>query len=581
MRAFGSAKDWKPMLKQFWQFVRPHRFVFFAVLAALPIAAGFAVIQPYLVKLAIDEHILNRDFSGIQAIALVFLAVVLGEYAVKSGYTYGLQLVGQRIVGDMRRRVYAHLLQFKMSYFDEKPTGVLLSRTVNDVESLGEALASGVVSIFLDILVIFGTLVMMLWLSWTLSLGVLVLVPILWLVIRWFSRRLKQSFTTIRHVIAELNAFLDESISGLAIIQLFRKEKNRADAFQHLNRRYCDATVKSNIYDASLYALVEGIAALCLGGVLWVVVSPWAQDIYTAGLIVAFMEYLQKIFLPIKEFSSKIAMLQRAAVDLDRIFSILNTREVITSEGKALAKIAHTIRFDRVSFRYRAGNDWVLRNVSLTIPYGQSLAIVGATGSGKTTLIKLLLRHYEDYRGAIWVDGHELREIRRADLHRRIHWVPQDVFLFDGSIRENIALDRDDIDANRVAWAAQVANAAPFIERYPDHYQHRVSERGANISAGEAQLLAFARALAGDGDVIVLDEATAAIDSETEHAIEDAIAHILAMKSTIVIAHRLSTLRRVDRIVVMKDGRIVEDGTHSALMALKGDYYCLYRAQED
>lgn len=567
------------MMAKLWGFARPYRLLLLAALVAMVFGAGLSVTQPYLIKQAIDHHILRGDLSGTRRIAWLFLLAVIGEYAVKGVYTYGLQSIAQKVLGALRQSVYNRILEFPMAYFDRTPTGVLLARTVSDAESLGETLAAGVVSILLDVLTIASTLAMMIVLSWTLSLGVLGFAPLLWVLIRWFGYRLKQSFSVVRHFNAELSGFLDESLAGMSILQIFRKTAERRQGFNGLSRAYCQATVKSNVYDASLYAIMEGMLALALGILLLAMASPGLRVVYSAGLLVAFMEYLQRIFSPIKEFSAKIAMIQRASVDLGRLMTILESPDRIGDGSGALAHIREGVRFDHVRFRYRETAPWVLNDMSMSVHPGETVAVVGTTGSGKSTLIKLLLRHYDTYQGHITVDGRDVRTLKRRDLYRTIALVAQDIFLFDGTIYDNIALGRPGIDLNRVEHACRIVGAATFIERYSDGYFHQIRERGGNLSAGEAQLLAFARAMAGDSEMIILDEATANIDSETEHAIEEAIAHILALKTTIVIAHRLSTLKRVGRILVLKDGRIVESGTHADLLVRQGEYFRLYQAQ--
>lgn len=560
-------------------FLAPHKPVLGLTLVAMAIAACLAAVQPYLIKIAIDDHILKGDLHGTHRIAWILLAAVLIEYGAKIAYTYGMQYAGNKVVAAMRERVYAHLLGFDMAYFDHKPAGVLLSRTISDAESLAESLASGVVSILLDVLSIIGICAMMIWLSPLVSLWLLVLVPVLWAIIHWFGVRLKRSFTAVRHWNAELSGFLDESISGITIIQLFRKVRDRLSGFSKINRAYCQATVRSNIYDASLYALMEGLAALCIGSLLVALCVPNLSTAISVGLIVAFIEYLQRIFLPIKEFSAKIASIQRAAVDLDRIFGILDENPVYRDGALPLAAITRGIHFDHVHFRYRETGDWTLRDLSFEIKVGEKIAIVGKTGSGKSTLVKLLLRHYDHTRGAISIDGIDIKAIRRDDLYRRINLVSQDVFLFEGSFYDNIALGRPGIDRARVAWASRLTHADRFIARYPGAYDHTVRERGVDLSAGEAQLVAFARAMAGDGDLVILDEATGNIDSATEREIEEATLAVLSLKTSIVIAHRLSTLKHVDRILVMKQGEIVESGTHAYLLSLRGEYYRLHEAQ--
>lgn len=556
-----------------------HRQRLLIALLALPIAALLSALEPYLLKIAIDNHLTQGDFTGAKHIALFLFIVVMAGYGVRYVYTYGLQYVGQHAVASLRERVYRKILTYELSIFDREPTGTLLSRTVSDAESLSESLATGIVSIFLDVLTILFTVGMMMLLSPSLAIAVLILLPLLWLITQWFGKKIRHTFIAVRESNSALNGFLNESLAGLQIIQLFRKANHKLNQFSRLNRAYCDATVKSNIYDASLYALMEGFSAICIGFLLWTLATPSLHAIYSAGLLIAFVEYLQRIFNPIKEFSAKIATIERAAVDLDRIFSVLNNPQTIESDGKPFTHMKMGVAFKNIRFRYRDKDPWVIDDVSFDLKKGETLAIVGSTGSGKSTLMKLLLRHYETYEGEILIDDKEIRTLNRRDLHNAVSLVAQDVFLFDGTILDNIALGRDGIDAARVRWALTHAHADAILARYPERELHVLKERGANLSLGEAQLFAFARALAGFGDLVILDEATGNIDTATEAHIEAAILEILSMKTTIVIAHRLSTLKRATRILVLEQGRIVESGSYAELIEKQGVYFRLYETQ--
>ncbi len=569
----------RSLLSAFLPFLKPHRRGILLCLLILPAVAALSALSPYLLKIAIDDHLLTRRFSTLASVAGLFLLAAIGEHGLRALYSYGVQKMGYRIVGDLRRAVYNRVLAMKAEVFDRKPAGVLLSRTVNDAESLAESLSAGVFSILLDVLTIGAILVGMFLLSPPLALFTLLLLPLVALLIRFFSARLKRAFARSRHLIGELNGFLDESLAGLIPIQLFQKERERNADFRQLNRAYCDTTISTNIYDASLYAAIDGLSALAIAALFFLSTRPFLESVASAGLLVAFMEYLHKIFLPLKEFSAKIATIERTRVDLGRILEMAESPDVLEDGTVPLAEPISRIAFETVSFRYRKDGPLALDAVSFTLKAGESIALVGKTGSGKTTILKLLLRQYDQYQGAIRANDCELRTLKRRDFADRVAVVPQHAFLFEGTIAENIAIGRPLTNAD-IARAATFARAAPFIAALPKAYESPIRERGQNLSAGEAELLALARALADARDLVILDEATGNVDSATERAIETATAEILSKKTCIIVAHRLSTLRRVDRILVVKEGKVVESGSHLELLQKGEEYAQLCRAQQ-
>jgi ATP-binding cassette subfamily B protein len=461
------------------------------------------------------------------------------------------------------------------SFFNKHPAGALLTRGTSDVEALGETLTAGVVTILLDILMMLGILVVMFWLDWRLTLILLVIAPPLMWVLAFCRRNLRFYFLQSRESLALVNATLAERIAGVQIVQLFNHHRQTQDIFVAHNEQLRDANIRSNFYDALMYAFVDGVSSICIALILWYATRDWFGTAVTVGLLVAFIEYLQRLFRPIQEFAIKIAIIQRAATALTKIFGLLDNREMIEQgQIKPPQHRGHIVMSD-VYFAYRDRD--ILRGISAEIKPGEVVAIVGATGCGKTTLTRLLTRSYDNYRGSIQIDGCELSQLDLDKLRELIAVVPQDIHLFSDTVAFNIGLNHPQIDLNSIQQAAALVHADSFIADLPDTWQHTLRERGSNLSLGQGQLLTFARTMAYNPEIIILDEATASIDSQTEALIQDAIIRIFQRKTAIVIAHRLSTIMSADRILVMKEGQIAEHGTHDQLMQRDGLYAQLFR----
>ncbi|MEE2750695.1 MAG: ABC transporter ATP-binding protein [Myxococcota bacterium] len=566
------------LLLRLWPFARPDRRFFGFALLLTPLAMLGSLAQPLLLKEAIDNHIVTGEVQGLYRVALFYVLVVLLTYLVEAAYMLSLALAGQRTIVRLRESIYRHLLTLSSSFFDTRPAGGLMTRATSDVESLGEALTSGVVTIVLDILVVIGVLVVMFSMDWRLTLILLAVTPPLLFVLQVCRLRLRDLFLLIRDSLAHLNAFLAERINGIEVIQLFNHEAKTHEEFCRRNAVFRDASIRSNIYDALMYAFVDGTGRVCIALMLWYGSSSVTSGTVTAGLLVAFIDYLDRLFRPLQQFSGKVAIIQRALAALNKIFRLLEESEQIEDTGIELENVKGRIQFRNVSFSYNQETlPDILRDIDLDIKPGEVVALVGPTGCGKTTLSRLLTRSYDGDRGSITIDGQEIREVRPRSLRSHVAAVHQDVHIFPDSIRFNVGMGNPTIGSDRLQAAADLVHAGEFIEALPDTWEHSLRNRGANLSSGEGQLLTFARTMAYDPVMVILDEATAAVDSITEAQIQFAIQKIFKQKTVLVIAHRLSTIAAADRILVMNNGRIAEQGRHQDLLRQDGLYAELVR----
>ena len=592
----GRAYDAR-LMRRLLGYLRPHRRSVGVALATIAAGSVLQLAQPWLTKVAIDDHIAPGDLGGLDRIALAFLLVLAGSFVLEYVQTWTMQMMGQRIMFDLRMEIYRHLQRLDLRFYDRNPVGRLMTRVTSDVDTLNELFTSGVVTVFRDVFMLAGIMIVLLWMDWRLALVTFAVLPGIAWVTHWFRMNARESYRRVRLQIARINAFLQENISGMATVQLFRREARNFEQFAGINRAHRDANLESIFYYATFYPAIEVLGAVATALIVWYGGGRALQDTVELGALVAFLQYSQRFFKPISDLSEKFNILQSAMASSERIFGLLDTPVEIASPAAPAPRADSSpapglgprpapapppggvrIRFEHVWFAYR-GDEYVLRDVSFEVGAGERVGVVGATGAGKTTLINLLMRFYDVDRGRITVDGVDVREMPLADLRQRFGLVLQDVYLFSGSVRENIRLGHDAIGDAAVQAAARSVHADRFIERLPAGLDSEVGERGATLSVGQRQLLSFARALAFAPAVLLLDEATSSVDTDTERLIQDALHVLMAARTTIAIAHRLSTVQDMDQILVFHKGELREAGTHQQLLARRGLYHTLYQLQ--
>ncbi|HEX8896842.1 MAG TPA: ABC transporter ATP-binding protein [Terriglobales bacterium] len=611
----GKAYDSR-LMKRLLTYLGPYRLEVTVALIAIILKAGADVLGPYLTKVAIDKYLANRTEAhslldrflsnqpmvGIAQIAAMYLGLLLLSFLFEFTQTYIMQWTGQKVMFDLRAQIFRHLQRLHVAFYDRNPVGRLVTRVTSDVDALNEMFTAGVVSIFEDVFVLAGIVVIMLNMSWRLALITFAVLPIIFFATSLFRKAVRESYRRIRIAIARINAYLQEHITGIVVLQLFNREKKSYEQFEKINRTHMDAYKDAILAHAIYYPVVEVLSAIAIASVIWFGGNQVIRNTVSLGVLVAFMQYAQRFFRPIQDLSEKYNILQSAMASSERIFKLLDTpAEIVTPQTARVPDGPGRIEFDHVWFAYRTlaqaaeeaarqgeklaqsateeGYDWVLRDVSFTIDPGDTVAFVGHTGAGKTTIISLLLRFYDVQRGAIRIDGVDIRDMDLADLRRRYGVVLQDPFLFSGTVADNIRLGSRWIADSSIEDAAEQVNVADFIRALPGGFSEEVKERGSTLSTGQKQLISFARALAHNPKILILDEATSSVDTETEFRVRDALTRMVAGRTSIMIAHRLSTVQRANKIIVMHKGKVREIGTHQQLLANRGIYWKLYQLQ--
>lgn len=577
----GKAYDGR-LLRRLGTFLGPHRRRLLVAIGLLIAASLTELVPPLLIQQAIDGPIAAGDTAGLLPIFALFVTAVLANFAMRYAHNYLIQSVGQQVMVDLRVQIFRHVQSMSLAFFNRNPVGRLLTRITNDVDALNEFLTQGIVLILADMVTLIAIIGVMFVLNWRLALISLAVLPILAIVMQVFQHFVRAAYRLVRQRLAIINAYLNEQLGGVLVTQLFGQEAQSRARFGEFSQSYFAANMRALLIFSVFFPMASILAAVATAALLYGggqgVLAGWA----TLGMLVAFVQYTERAFQPIRNLAERYTILQAAMAAAERIFDVLDTPQDVrdTVQPRALqTPVRGQIEFRDVVFGYNP-DEPVLRGISFTIPAGQAVAIVGATGAGKSSLISLMARFYDIQQGQILVDGVDIREVAQAELRRHVAAVPQDPVCFSGTIASNIRLHDNSISDEAVRQAAELVNASRFIERLPGGYEAEVRERGANLSIGQRQLLAFARAIAFNPEVLlILDEATSSVDTATEALIQDALERMLKGRTSIIIAHRLSTIRHVDRIIVLHKGRIVEDGSHDQLLARRGYYHRLYTLQ--
>jgi ATP-binding cassette subfamily B protein len=575
----GKAYDSR-LMRRLLSYLWPYKWQALTALGAIIANSALQLAPPYLTKLAIDDHIAVGRLEGLGTIAALFLGALAGSFAMDYLQTWLMQMTGQRIMFDLRMQIYGRLQQLDLRFYDRNPVGRLMTRVTSDVDVLNDLFTAGVVAIFGDIFTLIGIMVVLVLMDWRLALVTFAVLPLIALVTQWFRRNVRDSYRTVRMWIARINAFLQENITGMTTVQLFRREAMNFGRFDDINAKHRNANIDSIFYYAVFYPAIEIIGALAAALIIWYGGLRVMEGVVTLGALVAFLQYSARFFRPISDMSEKFNVLQSAMASSEHIFSLIDEPVAVHDREAPVRRDPRQpphILFEHVWFAY-VGEDYVLKDVSFEVRPGERIGIVGATGSGKTTLINLLMRFYDVSRGRILIDGVDIRDLALEDVRAMCALVLQDVHLFSGTIGDNIRLG-EPLPEEAVQRAAVAVGADRFISALPLGYKSPLGERGSSLSVGQKQLLSFARALAFDRPVLVLDEATSSVDTETELLIRQALEVLMRDRTTLAIAHRLSTIQDMDRILVLHKGVLRESGTHQELLAERGIYYKLYQLQ--
>ena len=568
----GNKMDWK-ILKRVVKETAPFRSLFHLCIFLAIILAPLNVLKPYMINIMVDDYILTGDIPGLARMGMLFIAIILVTVTCQYFFTYNVNVLGQSIIRDLRIKVFNQLTSLRLGYFDKTPVGTSTTRTISDIETINSIFTQGVINIIADVFMMVVIIAVMFITSWKLTLICLITMPLMVIATYIFKEKVKVAFQKVRTQISTMNAFLNERITGMRIVQIFNKEKEELDKFDKINSKYKQANLDSIFYYAIFYPVVEIISALSLALMIWWGAGAYIQDEVSFGALVAFQVYLSMLFRPLRMLADSFNTLQMGLVAADRVFKVLDTTDTIANAGKIqVEQFTGEIEFENVVFSYDGETD-VLKNLSFRLPANETLAIVGSTGSGKTTITNTLSRFYEIKSGSIKIDGIDVREYDLKALRSRIATVLQDVFLFNGTLMENISLRDPNITEAKVIEASKLIGAHDFFQKMPGAYNFKVLERGNNMSMGQKQLISFVRALVFDPDILILDEATSSIDTETEAIIQHAIEKLIVNRTSIVIAHRLSTIRNAQQIMVLNKGEISEIGSHEKLMSSEGGHY--------
>ena len=560
------------VLRQLYTYVKPYQKQFYFLVFLTLALAILAPTRPYLIQIAIDEHVAVGDAAGLLRVIYILVGLMIVQAFAQWAHTYYSGWIGQVIIKDIRVRLYKHLLKLRLQFFDNTPIGRLVTRNVSDIETLADVFSEGLAAIIGDLLQIVTILGVMFYIDWKLTLVSLCTLPLLIISTYIFKEKIKVTFNDVRNAVANLNSFLQEHITGMNIVQLFNREQREFEKFKEINREHRAAHIRSVLYYSVYFPVAEIIQAIGIGLVVWYgAVGVLGMDLQI-GILISFIMYLQLFFRPIRMIADRFNTLQMGVVSSSRIFKLLASSEHIANEGSFNPeKIQGNVRLDQVWFAYKE-EDYVLKNISFEVKKGQTIALVGATGAGKSSIINLISRFYEINKGAITIDGTNIQDFELSALRKHIGVVLQDVFLFSSSIYQNITLGNPNITKEQVLAAAELVGASKFIEKLPGGLDYNVMERGATLSVGQRQLISFVRAMVYNPEILILDEATSSVDSETEELIQESIEKMMQGRTSIVIAHRLSTIQKADQILVLNKGEIVETGTHQSLLE-KGGYY--------
>ncbi|EAY26304.1 ABC transporter ATP-binding protein [Microscilla marina] len=570
--------DWKTFRRLF-DFIGAYKKYFYLLIFLTVLTAVFGPSRPLLIQFAVDNYIVTGDYPGLVNISILMVVILTFEAFLMYAHTYLSNWLGQTVIKDIRVQLYQHILRLRLKFYDNTPIGRLVTRNVSDIETLSNVFSQGIASLLADVLLIFAILGVMFYTHWQLTLVSLSLLPLLLLSTYIFKEKIKVAFDQVRAAVSNLNSFVQEHITGMSVVQIFGSEANESKKFKEINREHRKAHLKSVLYYSIYFPVAEIISAGGTGLLVWYGARGVLHEEVSLGVLIAFIMYINLFFRPIRMLADRFNTLQMGIVSMHRILTLLDDKDHIPNEGDyAPEHIKGDISFDKVWFAYK-DEDYVLKNISFEVKEGETVALVGATGAGKSSIINLLSRFYEINKGTILLDGHDVNDYDLAHLRTKIGVVLQDVFLFSNSIKENIVLGNTHITRDQLLTSAELVGARRFIEKLPEGFEYNVMERGSTLSVGQRQLISFVRAMVYDPKIIVLDEATSSVDTETEELIQSAIEKLMKGRTSIVIAHRLSTIQKADKIIVLDKGEIKEQGTHTELLAKNGWYAQLHKMQ--